>query len=117
MQRSIFQALTAILFLTLTLAAQPKEKTKPVERFDGITLNVDSASTARFPNAVVYQDSLGRRFVKMIWEVGQDYMVGSTGTPFASMGAIPFSALTNEDLDYIIKEIRFIEAKNKRDKK
>lgn len=105
----------AIVLAVVSLRAQKK----PVDKFEETTLVIDS--TSLFKNAVVYHDSGNTHLVvvKMKLGYGPGVLIPESGTPLAGQALIPFDAnlLTRDDVDYIIKEIRFIEAKNKREKK
>ena len=88
------------------------------ERFGDMPVQIDSALTRRFPNTTVYRDSLGNIFFKLrvmpqglpLWG---DVIAFEDGSPYANKGAIVFSELTQQELEYIIAEIRYFEKRKK----
>jgi hypothetical protein len=107
----------AIILLAAGIAHAQRKHDAKVERFQGVTLAIDSAATAQYQSAVVYRDSINRPVVESKWMAVGDVLLGDSHTPFENMGAITFKNLSSDDLDYIVKEIRFMEAKNKRSAK
>jgi len=103
----------------MVLPAQERFGARPEALYFGnMPVKVDSALTMRFPNTVVYRDSLGNLFFQLkVMPQGPppwgDVIAFEQGSPYENKGAIIFSELTQQELEYIIAEIRLFEKRKK----
>ena len=121
-------AIVAVLFVVAsceTVQAQEKQKADSVkskvqpELFGRDTVQVDSALSRRWASAKVYRDKQGNMIFGIKVLVDQAYdplgriLSFEDGSPYAGKGAVVFSGVTPEELEYLLAEFELFRAKKK----
>lgn len=103
-----------MLFLLLCTNAVFAQK-KPVEQFAGITLIQDTQNATRFPNAIMYKDSVGNVIFSLKTFQQGRILQFDEGTPLSGQAAVLFdhTQITADELQYIVTQILYFEARKK----
>jgi hypothetical protein len=71
--------------------------------------SITKVEQTEFPNATIYQDSLGRQYVEMKFAITPTGLVPEKGTPFQN----PLLELTPDEIKYVLSLRQFKDAEKK----